>query len=209
MRSPGVVHSSAWTPSVSIWSGAVLNTSASTVQSRPEDICVLTVPAAASITTSNDISVSWRLSNRGRLSQWFQAGYSMRLEPAPTFDGPPQQARAADLVATGPSAEPKLLPRPSKTEKIELAIDSLQNYEVLKPIAVFVESLGDKVFIAEAPDLNLSTSGNSVSHAFLMLKEHIVATYEGYRSKKALDPERARQLGVMDKYIGKARRHWF
>jgi predicted RNase H-like HicB family nuclease len=74
---------------------------------------------------------------------------------------------------------------------------------------VLIESLGDKVFVAEAPDLNLSTSGNSVGAAFLMLKEQIAATYEGYRSKKGLDSERTRQLAVMDRYIGKTKRHWF
>src|SRR5215471_12121341 len=61
--------------------------------------------------------------------------------------------------------EPDIAQRPPRLEKIELAIDSLQNYAVKKPIPVLIESLGDKVFIAEAPDLNLSTSGNSVGAA--------------------------------------------
>jgi hypothetical protein len=73
---------------------------------------------------------------------------------------------------------------------------------------VLVESLGDKVFVAEAPDLNVSTTGNSVGAAFLLLKDHIVNIYEGYRDKKAGDPERARQLSVFEKYIGKTRRNW-
>ena len=90
-----------------------------------------------------------------------------------------------------------------------MAIDSLQNYEVIKPIPVLIESLGDKVFVAEAPDLNLSTSGNSIGAAFLMLKEQIVATYEGHRTKRGQDSQRARQLAVMDTYIGKTKRHWF
>lgn len=106
-------------------------------------------------------------------------------------------------------SEPEPLPKPSRSEKIELAIDSLQNYEVIKPIPVLIESLGDKVFVAEAPDLNLSTSGNSIGAAFLMLKEQIVATYEGHRTKRGQDSERARQLAVMDKHIGKTKRHWF
>src|SRR5215471_18508068 len=42
--------------------------------------------------------------------------------------------------------------RPPRLEKIELVIDSLPNYAVTKPIPVLVESLGDKVFIAEVPD---------------------------------------------------------
>jgi hypothetical protein len=100
-------------------------------------------------------------------------------------------------------------PKPARTERIQLAIDSLQNYEILKPIPVLVESLGDTVFVAEAPDLNVSITGNSVGSAFLLLKDHIINIYEGYRSKKGLDSERARQLLIFDEYIGKTRRHWF
>ena len=100
-------------------------------------------------------------------------------------------------------------PKPARAERIQLAIDSLQNYEILKPIPVLVESLGDSVFVAEAPDLNVSITGNSVGSAFLLLKDHIINIYEGYRSKKGLDSERARQLLIFDEYIGKTRRHWF
>jgi hypothetical protein len=103
-------------------------------------------------------------------------------------------------------AEPVV--KSARTERIQLAIDSLPNYELIRPIPVLVESLGDKVFVAEAPDLNVSTTGNSVGAAFLSLKDQIVTIYEGYRSKKASDPERARQLGTFDKYIGKTRRNW-
>jgi hypothetical protein len=44
------------------------------------------------------------------------------------------------------------------------------------PIPVLIECLGDKVFVAEAPDLNISTTGNSVGAAFLLLKEQILST---------------------------------
>jgi predicted RNase H-like HicB family nuclease len=211
MKSPGVVHSNAWTPSVSVWSGSLLNSSASVIQSRSEEIILVTVPTAAVATASDHLAASWRLSDCGHRSQWLHTGSSMRLKPAPASDRPPQQAHSAvaDLGETAISAEPEPIMKPPRAEKIELAIDSLQNYEVIKPIPVLIESLGDKVFVAEAPDLNLSTSGNSVGAAFLMLKEQIAATYEGYRSKKGLDSERTRQLAVMDRYIGKTKRHWF
>ena len=74
---------------------------------------------------------------------------------------------------------------------------------------MLIESLGDKVFVAEAPDLNLSTTGNSVGAAFLMLKEPIITTYEGDRSKKGPDPQCTQQLAALEHYIGKPRRHWF
>jgi hypothetical protein len=196
---------------VSVWSGSLLNTSPSVVQSRSEDLILAAAPTAAAVTVSDHIAASWRPSDRGHRCRWLQTGSSMRLKPVPAFERSPQQAHGsvAGLVATAVSTESEPIVKPPRTEKIELAIDSLQNYEVIKPIPVLIESLGDKVFVAEAPDLNLSTSGNSVGAAFLMLKEHIVATYEGYRSKKGLDSERTRQLAVMDRYIGKTKRHWF
>jgi len=97
---------------------------------------------------------------------------------------------------------------PTRTEKVELTIDSLQNYELLKPIRVVVESLGDKVFVAEAPELNVSTTGNSVGGALILLKDHISTVYEGYTSKKNLDAERTRQFKVFETYIGRPRRNW-
>src|SRR5215469_11446095 len=210
MRSPSVVHSSAGTPSVSVWTGSILNTSAALVPSKPDDIITLTTPAQALLTSSNNTAGCWRLSSRGRRRELLYAGSPVRLMPAPAFDAQPQQATGGSAHPVAPIAlQPEPPPRPRRAEKIELAIDSLQNYEVIKPIPVLIESLGDKVFVAEAPDLNLSTSGNSIGAAFLMLKEQIVATYEGHRTKRGQDSERARQLAVMDKHIGKTKRHWF
>ena len=100
-------------------------------------------------------------------------------------------------------------PKPTtQPDKIELTIDSLQNYDVLKPIRVVVESLGDKVFVAEAPDLNVSTTGNSVGGVLVLLKDHISNIYEGYNSRKNLDGERTRQFKVFEAYIGRPRRNW-
>jgi hypothetical protein len=211
MKPLGVMQSNTGTPSVSVWSDAVLITSTSIVRSKSEDVFLLTIPSRTLLISSNDVGALWRPSNRGYCSQWLRLGSSMRLRQSPAINGPAQEARspATNLVATAGSATPEPSPKPSRAEKIELAIDSLPDYEVLKPIPVLVESLGDKVFVAEAPDLNLSTSGNSVGAAFLTLKEHIAATYEGYRSRKGVDPERARQLALMDKYIVKTKRHWF
>jgi hypothetical protein len=122
--------------------------------------------------------------------------------PAPEAGAPdPSDVVAPALVADKPKPPPR-------TDKIELTIDSLQNYELLKPIRVVVEPLGDKVFVAEAPDLNLSTSGSSVGGALIILKDHISTIYEGYTSKKNLDSERARQFKIFETYIGKPRRNW-
>jgi predicted RNase H-like HicB family nuclease len=131
------------------------------------------------------------------------------MDPMPASVIPPASLRIDALGTLATAASTQTPPKPSRMERIELAIDSLQNYELIEQIPVLIESLGDKVFVAEAPDLNVSTTGNSVGAAFLLLKEQILTTYEGYRSKKGPDSDRARQLAVFDKYIGKPRRHWF
>jgi predicted RNase H-like HicB family nuclease len=210
MKSSNIVHSSAWTPSVFVSSGSPLKAKASVLQTRAENIFAIAVPAPAAVISSNRIAASRLTSNRRQRSQWLEAQSSVSVvEPVRAPSPPPQQTGTGtpDFVAKAASAE--ALPKPSRTERIELAIDSLQNYDLIKPIPVLIESLGDKVFVAEAPDLNVSTTGNSVGAAFLLLKDHIITTYEGYRSKKGLDSERTRQLGIFDKYIGKAKRHWF
>jgi predicted RNase H-like HicB family nuclease len=209
MKSSNIVHSSIWTPSVFVSSGSPLKAKTSVLPTRTENIFAMAVPAPAAVISSNRIASSRLTSNRGQRSQWLEAQSSVSVEAVLAASTPPQQTGTGtpDFVAKAASAE--ALPKPSRTERIELAIDSLQNYELIKPIPVLIESLGDKVFVAEAPDLNVSTTGNSVGAAFLLLKDHIITTYEGYRSKKGLDSERTRQLGIFDKYIGKAKRHWF
>jgi len=134
MKSPSIIQSITGTPSVSIWSDA-LNTSVSVVRSKSEDNFLLTAPARTLVIRSNNIVASWRLSNRGHRLQWFQVGSSMLLRPAPALDGSPQQAHgpAADLVANATSVAAEPPPKRPPTEKIELDIDSLPNYEVLKP----------------------------------------------------------------------------
>jgi hypothetical protein len=212
MKSPNIVHSSAWTPAVFVSSGTHLKAQASVLQTRPENIFTIAVPVPAAMIMSNRIAAVRLISKRVQRSEWITARALVSARPLPAAGTPRQNTGTdtAEVVATAASEQAP--PRPSRTERIErieLAIDSLQNYELIKPIPVLIESLGDKVFVAEAPDLNVSTTGNSVGAVFLLLKEQIVTTYEGYRSKKGLDAERTRQLLILDKYIGRAKRHWF
>lgn len=105
--------------------------------------------------------------------------------------------------------EPGSAVKPGKPERVHLTIDSLQNYELIEPIPVVIDPLGDRVFVAETPDLNISITGSSIGGAFLQLKDQISAIYENYRSKKFLDPERKRQLKMLETYIGKPKRAWY
>jgi hypothetical protein len=125
-------------------------------------------------------------------------------EPAPAEETARPAAEAAEATETAapPPAEPRA------ASKLELAIDSLPGYELNTPIPVIVEPLGNKVFVAEVPDLDISITGSSVSGVLLQLKDQIVRVYEGHRTKRNPDPERSRQLAKLETYIVK-RRNWF
>jgi hypothetical protein len=183
----------------------------------------MTAGAATTVTSSNPNAASRVLSNRTRRSLWmsFQAdlpveGMVARREPSPTpivEEVEPSVPRDAPPEAEAPSppeaGTPTPTPKRSGIEKIELAIDKLPNHELIKPIPVFIESLGDKVFIAEVPGLDISINGNSMGGVLLQLKEHIANIYETHRANNNLKPEGARQLKALESYIGKTRRNWF
>jgi hypothetical protein len=97
---------------------------------------------------------------------------------------------------------------PSAIARVELTIDSLHNYELIRPIPVVVESLGERNFVAEMPDLNISTTASNQSDILITLKDRITQVYDALRIKKNLDIEQARQLRFLETYIGKSRRGW-
>lgn len=112
-------------------------------------------------------------------------------------DRPPDPPEAAATAA-----------KPVKPGRIEMTIDSLPNYDLLQPIPVVIEALGDRLFSAQAPALEIAIAGSNISGAFLQLKEQIAATYEQCRQKSTVTPERLHQLGLFQAYIGKAKRGW-
>jgi len=200
MKPGDILHVTWWTPTFVVRSGSPFRIGAPLLHAGMRDALTITAPAPT-VKTSSNLICSSQHSNRAQLYQWVACGSSAFVAPTPT--GTISDPSNFSVPSTKPA------PKAAKIERTELAIDSLQDYDVIKPIPVLIESLGDKVFVAEAPDLNLSTTGNSVGAAFLLLKEQIITTYEGYRSKKGLDGERARQLAALDQHIGKPRRHWF
>jgi len=115
-------------------------------------------------------------------------------------------AGGGDLAdAVPPAGSPK---PPSAISRVELTIDSLRNYELTRPIPVVVESLGERNFVAEMPELNISTTASNPSDILITLKDRIAQVYDGLRIKKNLDTEQARQLRLLETYIGRSRRSW-
>ncbi len=173
-----------------------------------------TAEASTAVTSSNRVAPSRTLTNRARRSLWVKFQPALPVEGTVVTREPPQTPAIEEAQPSGlPDAPPETdTPTPKKSagaEKIELAIDKLPNHELIKPIPVFIESLGDKVFIAEVPGLDISITGNSMGGVLLQLKEHIANIYEGHRANNNLKPESARQLKVLETYIGKTRRNWF
>ncbi|MGH7044807.1 MAG: hypothetical protein ACREE2_00270 [Stellaceae bacterium] len=131
---------------------------------------------------------------------WARIGTALAVEGiAATRDIPERPAMAQ------PSRPAKA---PPAIAKVELTIDSLGSYELNQPIPVFVESLGNRHFVAEVPDLNISTSAHSLSDILIVLKERVTQTYDALRIRKNLDAEQSRQLKVLETYIGRSRRSW-
>jgi hypothetical protein len=200
MKSGDILHLVCWTPSLVVCSGSPFGIGASLMRTDTRNVLTVAAPAATIATSSNLLCTSQH-NNRSQPCQWVTSGSSAFMAPAPTATISEPPNIGVPLI--------KPTPKATKIERIELAIDSIQDYDLIKPIPVLIESLGDKVFVADAPDLNLSTTGNSVGAAFLLLKEQIITTYEGHRSKKGPDPQRTQQLAALEQYIGKQRRHWF
>lgn len=205
MKNVNIAHSSRWTASVFISSGSPLTATISTVRAASEDVLTIGFAATNAVIGSTRAWRLHRLSNANRRSRWAAAQSAPPLHGSAVSEVPADPSPVA-LPHLAPSQPPS---KSSRMERIELAIDSLPQYELIKSIPVLVESLGDKVFVAEAPDLNVSTTGNSVGAAFLLLKEQILTAYEGSGGKRGADSDRVRQLSVFEKYISKPRRHWF
>ena len=205
-----IVPSNGWQPSVCSSLRSEFTTGVSMISTGTEATFTTGASATTLMISSNRNAASQRPSGRaGRPAAVGVQGHVHANPEAPTptsgsLEG--TEDPSGSVEATAPViGQPK---PPTRTEKVELTIDSLQNYELFKPIRVVVESLGDKVFVAEAPELNVSTTGNSVGGALILLKDHISTVYEGYTSKKNLDAERTRQFKVFETYIGRPRRNW-
>jgi hypothetical protein len=214
MSRVNIVPSNGWQPSVSSSLRSEFTTGVSMISTGAEATFTTGASATTIMISSNRNAASqWPSGRAGRppaagVQRHVYANFEALTPTSGSLEGPDigVQNPSGPVEAAAPVIDqPK---PPIRTDKVELTIDSLQNYELLKPIRVVVESLGDKVFVAEAPKLNVSTTGNSVGGALILLKDHISTIYEGYTSKKNLDGERTRQFKVFEAYIGRPRRNW-
>ena len=211
MRSGDILYMVLGTPALVLKSA-----SAHTLLPESSGLANFTASAPAAPVAITSTLNRWcrKQSTRLQKSQWLTSGAAVSLAPMHVPIIPKQTDFPNTYTETTPTetVSNTVIETASKSarmeRRLELAIDSLHNYDLLRPIPVLIESLGDKVFVAEAHDLNISTTGNSVGAAFILLKEQIVNIYEGLQNKKGPDADRERQLAVFGQYIGNPRRRW-
>jgi hypothetical protein len=221
------------------WSSGRAHAAAPVVELTTQDTFVLLGLAAGALANRCTPAVTGRTSNRDQRLLRLRATAAGAPWPQRDKDAPTVRARAAaEPVAAAPellipleeteaaTTEPEL-PAPEPVlaavaaepvveageaglqERYTLEIEVLDNYELLRPIPVTIEPLGERVFVAEVAELNLSISGQTAEDAVNLLKELLVRMYEGNRSKRGtLDGERRRQQRALETYIGRAKGSW-
>ena len=223
-----IISSDTWTPSTLVSSGLHPTTTTSGLNTAAEELVTTVVLASPAMVNLDRTASSRLLSSRARRSLWARAQVALAVEGMTATRGPPGKPDAnavnedgasdavnahaptdaanADGLADGPAAS---LPKPaSGTSRVELTIDSLRTYDLVKPIPVFVEALGERHYVAEVPDLNITTSASSLSEILIVLKDSVTQTYDRLRIRRNLEPEQARQLKMLETYIGKSKRGW-
>ena len=209
-----IVHSTSSAATVFISTGSRPATSVSLLDTSADGMFTMMAGAATSVTSTNRTTPSRILTNRARPRLWVRFERPSPVRYVAVTREPRETPVIAESETSGSrdSAPEAPAPAPKKSQgaqRIELAIDKLPNHELVKPIPVLVESLGDKVFIAEVPGLDISMTGSSMGGVLLELKERIANIYEAYRGSTNLSADKAQQLKMLESYIGKTRRNWF
>ena len=121
---------------------------------------------------------------------------SLRTEPAADshidaeLDGPvsdqatdEETTSVVEAMDPSPSAATEQLAVESASQSagshtIELSIDSLPHFQLIEPIPVTINSLGDRLFTATVADLRLSGTGDTLGDALVIVKEQLESLYE-------------------------------
>lgn len=119
------------------------------------------------------------------------------VSPKQPIEPTPGSPEPSDAASEAPRTE-----TPKQGDSIDLIIDKLPHHRLVKPVPVSISPLGDRVFIASAPDLEITVTGNSLSDALLLLKQHLETSYDGLRKGGSTNSkEQERQLQRLRAYI--------
>jgi hypothetical protein len=91
---------------------------------------------------------------------------------------------------------------PAASNRIELIIDSLSHHDLIEPIPITIDPLGDTVFTASMRNVEIAATGNSIGEALLLLKEQIEATFDELNRQLAhLTQDQKTTLQLLHTYI--------
>lgn len=208
-----ILRSSAGMHVVSASSSAFVTAATAQVTATTQDSLVLTAVAGGTMSRSDAAPVTRRIdSGRQRTFRLRTAqALSVRAQPVVPDPAPRRHshARTRHPVAAAEPAPETPPVKAKRLEKFSRSIQSIENYDLIRFIPVTIEPLGDSVFVADSPDLDLSVTGRTADEAVELLKEMIVRIYESSRSRKnTLDSARARQLKTLESFIGKSKGMW-
>jgi hypothetical protein len=123
------------------------------------------------------------------------------LSPKEPVEPTPGPAVPSDAASEAPRAEDRPA-APKQGDSIDLIIDKLPHHRLVKPVPVSISPLGDRVFIASAPDLEITVTGNSLSDALLLLKQNLETSYDSLRKGGSTNnKEQDRQLQRLRVYL--------
>jgi hypothetical protein len=195
MKGLQIIRSSTRTPSTLLSSGLHPISTTSGLNPTAKELFTTVVTASTTKVSLDRTASSRRFSSHSRRPLWARVQDTLsvvgmaatREAPAKPHlagnaDGFGNAANADGLAANADSlaannadgladaAPAASLPKPtSEITRVELTIDSLRTYELVKPIPVFVETLGERHYVAEVPDLNITTSASSLSEILIVL----------------------------------------
>jgi hypothetical protein len=123
------------------------------------------------------------------------------VSPKQPVEPTPEPALPSNVASEAPRTQdrPEV---PKQGDSIDLIIDKLPRHRLVKPVPVSISPLGDRVFVASAPDLDITVTGNSLSDALLLLKQHLETSYDSLRKAgSANNKEQDRELQRLRAYI--------
>ena len=121
------------------------------------------------------------------------------VSPKQPVNPTPGPAVPSDAATEAPPTQDRP-EAPKQGDSIDLIIDKLPRHRLIKPVPVSISPLGDRVFVASAPDIDITVTGNSLSEALLLLKQHLETSYDSLR-KRVSGREQERQLQRLRAYI--------
>lgn len=128
---------------------------------------------------------------------------------SPSLDAVPQLSHQQEFETHGAvvetAGEAQIVSIASFNEPLCISIDRLSGVSryTRKRMPIVIEfDVDDDCYSASFEEANITMTGETASEAIALLREHITDLYDLFKMEKALGPEPARQLSLLEEYIG-------